>query len=149
MLYVKQIPENHKISDKFKVVNQFREEDVAGSFFCIVCADLTPEQVEIIKKVDNFPIFNVDPENLDSDLDTAFWGFLQSYEALKLTGLLTDLGAMSKLEIESRLMCCSYIDHINVLKQANMIDLANTDTLIEGQLKLLELEVKSLIKENK
>lgn len=60
MLYTKQIPEHAQIPKDIKILNQFDETTLVGKEFCIIVAELTPEQLEIVKKLDKFPIFNSD-----------------------------------------------------------------------------------------
>lgn len=147
MLYTKQIPEHAQIPSDIKILNQFDETSVVGKEFCIIVAELTPEQLEIIKKLDKFPIFNSDVDAFESALDTSIWGFLQAPESLEISGL-GDTSVMSHDEIDSRLMCCSYIEHVNSLRDNGKLDDTIANLLIAKRLDILAIETKALNKEN-
>lgn len=147
MLYTKQIPEHAQIPDNIKILNQFDETTLVGKEFCIVVAELTPEQLEIVKKHDKFPIFNSNADAFESALNTAIWGFLQTPESLEISGL-GDTSVMSHDEIDSRLMCCSYIEHVNSLRNNGKLGDITANLLIAKRLDILAIETKALNKEN-
>lgn len=148
MLYTKQIPEHAQIPADIKILNQFDETSVVGKEFCIIVAELTPEQLEIVKKLDKFPIFNSDADAFESALNTAIWGFLQTLESLEISGLC-DTSVMSHDEIDSRLMCCSYIEHVNSLRNNGKLGDITANLLIAKRLDILAIETKALNKEDK
>lgn len=148
MLYTKHIPEYAQIPDNIKILNQFDETALVGKEFCIIVAELTPEQLEIVKKLDKFPIFNSDADAFESALNTAIWGFLQTPESLEISGL-GDTSVMSYDEIDSRLMCCSYIEHVNSLRNNGKLGDITANLLIAKRLDILAIETKALNKEDK
>lgn len=147
MLYTKQIPEHAQIPKNIKILNQFDETALVGKEFCIIVAELTPEQLEIVKKHDKFPIFNSNADAFESALNTAIWGFLQTPESLEISGL-GDTSVMSHDEIDSRLMCCSYIEHVNSLRNNGKLGDITANLLIAKHLDILAIETKALNKEN-
>lgn len=148
MLYTKQIPEHAQIPADIKILNQFDETTLVGKEFCIIVAELTPEQLELVKKHDKFPIFNSDADAFESALNTAIWGFLQTPESLEISGL-GDTSVMSHDEIDSRLMCCSYIEHVNSLRNNGKLGDITANLLIAKCLDILAIETKALNKEDK
>ena len=148
MLYTKHIPEYAQIPADIKILNQFDETALVGKEFCIIVAELTPEQLEIVKKLDKFPIFNSDADAFESALNTAIWGFLQTPESLEISGL-GDTSVMSHDEIDSRLMCCSYIEHVNSLRNNGKLGDITANLLIAKRLDILAIETKALNKEDK
>lgn len=148
MLYTKHIPEHAQIPADIKILNQFDETALVGKEFCIIVAELTPEQLEIVKKHDKFPIFNSNADAFESALNTAIWGFLQTPESLEISGL-GDTSVMSHDEIDSRLMCCSYIEHVNSLRNNGKLGDITANLLIAKRLDILAIETKALNKEDK
>lgn len=145
MLYTEQIPENAQIPPNIKVLNHFDETDVFGTDFCIVVAELTEEQLEIVKKRDKCPIyFDIKSDTgFNYALSLAVIGFIQEPNALSQAGL-TNTWGMSFDEIDSRLMCSAYIDHINTYRNDNKLGNVTADLLIARYLDMLELEIKAL-----
>lgn len=145
MLYTKQIPEYAQIPQNIKILNQFDENAVVGQEFCIVVAELTPEQLEIVKKHDKCPIhFDNDGDlGFNYALSLAVIGFIQEHEALEQSGL-TSTWDMPLIEIDSRLMCSSYIDHINTYRKDAKIGDVTADLLIAQRLNILGIELNAI-----
>lgn len=145
MLYTKQIPEHAQIPDNIKILNQFDETTLVGKEFCIIVAELTPEQLELVKKHDKCPIyFDIKSDTgFNYALSLAVIGFIQEPNALSQAGL-TNTWGMSFDEIDSRLMCSAYIDHINTYRNDNKLGNVTADLLIARYLDMLELEIKAL-----
>ena len=122
------------------VLNQVKEAK-----FNVFMIDLTEEQLEIVKKQDKCPIyFDIKADTgFNYALSLAVIGFIQEPNALSQAGL-TNTWGMSFDEIDSRLMCSSYIDHINTYRNDNKLGDVTADLLIARYLDMLELEIKAL-----
>lgn len=144
MLYTKHIPELAQIPADIKILNQFDETTLVGKEFCIIVAELTPEQLELVKKHDKCPVRFTDTDtNFSYALSLAVIGFIQEHEALSQSGL-TNTWGMPLIEIDSRLMCSSYIDHINTYRKDAKIGDTTADTLIAQRLNILGIELNAL-----
>lgn len=144
MLYTKHIPEHAQIPADIKILNQFDETTLVGKEFCIIVAELTPEQLELVKKHDKCPVRFTDTDtNFSYALSLAVIGFIQEHEALSQSGL-TNTWDMPLIEIDSRLMCSSYIDHINLYRNKAAISDVTADLLIAKRLDILGIELNAL-----
>ena len=150
MLYTKQIPEYAQIPSNIMVLDHFDETSLfgqgfCGQSFCIVVAELTAEQIETIKKHDKCPVYFNNDDNIGFNyaLSLAVSGFIQETNVLEQSGL-TNTWDMPLLEIDSRLMCSSYIDHINIYRNKATISDVTADTLIAKRLDILEIELNAL-----
>ena len=155
MLYTKQIPEYIQIPSNIIVLDYFDETSLfgqgfCGQSFCIVVADLTAEQIETIKKHDKCPVHFNNDDNIGFGyaLSLAVSGFIQEPDVLQQSGL-TNTWDMPLCEIDSRLMCSSYIDHINSYRKDAKIGDVTADLLIAKRLDILAIETKALNKEDK